>query len=112
TCDRPTLLANRALRSIAAQTRRPDLVVIVDDSSWRVRRVNRDIAASWHVDGTKTIYLENWRAPGAAGAWNTGLHHLHRIQPVCWVALLDDDDEWLPEYLERCAEAASQGCWD
>ncbi len=102
TCDRPALLANRSLPSVAAQSRRPDVVIVVDDSPWRTRRVNREIVASWQPRGTRVTYLENWRSPGAAGSWNTGLHHLHRTLPGCWVGLLDDDDAWLPDYLARC----------
>lgn len=103
TCNRPALLANRSLLSVRAQTRPPDLVIIVDDSQWRTRRINRDIAASWRAPKTSVTYLENWRTPGAAGAWNTAFHYLHRQKlPECWVALLDDDDEWLPEYLDKC----------
>lgn len=105
TCDRPLLLANRSLPSVAAQTRPPDMVVVVDDSPWRTRRVNKEIVASWRLAGTPIAYLDNWRTSGAAGAWNTGLHHLHRTLPGAWVALLDDDDEWKPRYLESCLAA-------
>lgn len=104
TRDRPLLLANRCLPSVAAQSRRADIVIVVDDSPWRTRRVNQEIVASWGLPGTQTIYLENWRSSGAAGAWNTAIHHLHRLRARGWVALLDDDDEWDPTYLQKCID--------
>jgi GT2 family glycosyltransferase len=104
TFDRPLLLANRSLPSVAAQTRRPDIVIVVDDAPWRTRRVNQEIVASWRLPGTQVVYLENWRTSGAAGGWNTALHHLHRVRSGCWVALLDDDDEWAPTYLQKCLD--------
>ena len=44
--------------------------------------------------------------PGASGAWNTALHEIGRIAPSAFVAILDDDDMWEPDYLERCEKEA------
>ena len=81
THNRPQLLANRALESIARQSRPPDYLVVVDDSDPKARRINEQIAADFRADGTKTVYLENYRSPGAAGAWNTGLFWLQGTEP-------------------------------
>jgi GT2 family glycosyltransferase len=105
TCNRPGLFKDRCLASIGTQTRRPDLVLIVDDSKPEHRAANRSAVEAWDNGSRRAIYLENARTRGAAGAWNTGLYHLHEVLPTCWVALLDDDDEWEPEYLEVCATA-------
>ena len=106
THNRPLLLANRSLASIAQQTRAPDLLVVVDDSDLKARRTNEEIVADFRAEGTKTIYLENYRTPGASGAWNTALSELQDIAPDTWVAILDDDDSWEPDYLELCEQAA------
>ena len=109
THNRPQLLANRALESIARQSRPPDYLIVVDDSDPKVRRTNEQIAADFRTDDTKTVYLENYRTPGAAGAWNTGLSWLQGTEPSSFVAILDDDDAWGPTYLESCERMALDG---
>ena len=106
THNRPQLLANRALESIVRQSRPPDYLIVVDDSDPKARRINEQIVADFRADGTKTVYLENYRTPGAAGAWNTGLSWLQGTEPSAFVAILDDDDAWAPTYLESCERMA------
>ena len=106
THNRPHMLANRSLASIASQTRPPNLLVIVDDSDPENRRVNREIVSNFRAAGTRTIYLENRRTPGASGAWNTALSELQGIAPASFVAILDDDDAWDADYLRICERAA------
>lgn len=92
TRDRPRLLA-RALRSVAAQTRAPDAVVVVDDGARPV------------VVPEGVLVIPNRRTPGASGAWNTAIHAIGASQPrETFLAFLDDDDAWRPRYLERCVE--------
>ena len=112
THNRPQLLANRALESIARQTRAPDYLIVVDDSDPKARRVNEQIVADFRADGTKTVYLENYRTPGAAGAWNTALSWLQGVEPSSFVAMLDDDDAWGPTYLENCETKVLEGDLD
>ena len=112
THNRSHLLAERALESIARQSRPPDFLIVVDDSDRETRRTNEQILANLRIDDTKKVYLENYRTPGAAGAWNTGLSWLQGVEPSVLVAILDDDDAWAPRYLELCEEAASEGGLD
>jgi len=104
TCDRPELL-RRALASIAAQTRPPDVLSVVEDRremSPEVRRVVSDVAFPENVD---VILLGNRRTPGAAGAWGTGLDEAaRRFSPLnaIYVAILDDDDWWEPDHVAAC----------
>ena len=107
THDRPELLANRALASIARQTRAPDYLVVVDDSGPKSRRANRETVDDFQAEGTKTVYLENHRAPGLSGACNTALAWLQEVEPSVFVAILDDDDSWDPAYLQKCEETVS-----
>jgi 2-polyprenyl-3-methyl-5-hydroxy-6-metoxy-1,4-benzoquinol methylase/glycosyltransferase involved in cell wall biosynthesis len=62
--------------------------------------------------GLPVSELRNRRTKGAAGAWNTGLDHLtrHTADPRrTFVALLDDDDFWLPTHLASCYGATANG---
>ena len=84
--NRPAMV-RRALASVAAQTAAPSEVIVVDDCS---TDATGDVAAEL---GARVIRHEVNRGEGAAR--NTGLEHA--TQP--WVALLDSDDEWLPDHL-------------
>lgn len=52
------------------------------------------------LGGIPHVLLNNSRAKGAAGAWNTGLSHLLSVGFEGFVAILDDDDTWDPHHLE------------
>jgi glycosyltransferase involved in cell wall biosynthesis len=49
--------------------------------------------------------LRNTRKPGAVGARNTGFY----ASKGNFIAFLDDDDEWMPEKIERQVEAFQRG---
>ena len=107
TYNRPELLANRALPSVAQQTRPPDYLIVVDDSDGDLRRANAHVVTGFNAGNVVTRYFVNCRTRGASGAWNTALAHLQTTDPTTFVAILDDDDAWDPSYLERCERAAS-----
>lgn len=109
TCNRPALLAQRSLTAIQRQTRRPDFLVVVDDSDAPQRGDNRNIVNDLRLHGARIVYLTNTRTQGASGAWNTGLDWLrrHAGDPQSqFVAVLDDDDEWTQDHLRICTAAA------
>ncbi|MXY47219.1 MAG: glycosyltransferase [Chloroflexi bacterium] len=105
THNRPELLASRALASIAGQTRPPDILIVVDDSSADLRPANKAVVEGFPRAGVHVIYIENRRTQGASGAWNAALHELRGIAPSSFVAILDDDDMWDSNYLEQCEYA-------
>lgn len=81
-------LLDRALRSIAAQQpRKPAEVIVVDDGS---TDGSHEVA---EAGGARVIRHE--RNLGLAAAKDTGI----RAASHDWVALLDSDDEWLPDHL-------------
>jgi glycosyltransferase involved in cell wall biosynthesis len=84
--NRPTMV-RRALASVAAQSAAPREVIVVDDCS---SDATGAVAAEL---GARVIRHDVNRGEGAAR--NTGLQHA--TQP--WIALLDSDDEWLPDHL-------------
>lgn len=87
---------SRALDSVLGQTRQADQIIVVDDAS---------------SDGTKrllsrypmveTLFLSHNQ--GVSAARNTGLRHASHK----WIALLDSDDEWLAEKLQRQVDAVA-----
>lgn len=101
--NRPHLLAHRALPSVAAQTRQPDLLIIADDSEPKFRARHRRIAEEFaRTKNMRVLHLPNKREKGASGAWNTGV--LTALAEVAnpgnaYLAVLDDDDEWAPAHL-------------
>ena len=109
TADRPTLLTSRALPSITEQSRPPDRVVVVDDSTVDAAERTERLIRDWCPPGVDVKFLRNRRTKGAAGAWNSGIDQLLRTgddPDRLHVAILDDDDRWDPRHLEACLEAA------
>lgn len=94
TYNRATLLP-RAIRSVLAQSHRPIEVLIVDDGS---------------VDDTEAVvrgfadpcikYIRHPHNQGQCAAINTGI----RAAMGEFVCILDSDDEWRPEMLEKQLE--------
>jgi len=89
TRDRRALL-RRALASVRAQTVPPDEIIVVDDGSrdGTAQMLRRDFP------GVTVVRQEN---AGVSAARNRGIERAAGD----WIALLDSDDEWLPQKLER-----------
>jgi glycosyltransferase involved in cell wall biosynthesis len=80
----------RCLKSVFAQTLQPEEVIVVDDGS-------SDNSAALAAElGATVISLPNG---GPAAARNAGIQSASSE----WIALLDADDMWAPEKLERQA---------
>lgn len=84
----------RALDSVLAQTDPADEVIVVDDGS---SDGTDEFIASHYPD---IIYLQQGNR-GVSAARNKGILAAHSE----WIALLDSDDEWLPEKLARQRQA-------
>lgn len=80
----------RALASVERQTLRPQSILVIDDGSDPPLNVQHH----GHVPLTLHRLAEN---RGSSAALNAGL----ALVTTPWVALLDADDEWLPEKLAR-----------
>jgi glycosyltransferase involved in cell wall biosynthesis len=101
----------RAVRSALGQTVPPKVVVVVDDAS-------SDERYEWLrevVNDTRVIVLRQpiraadlHKAKYAVGAArNPGLVVMLEMK-LDWIAFLDDDDEWMPDKMEQCLQAAGQ----
>ena len=93
TFNRCTLL-ERALTSVRQQTVSAEEVIVVDDGS---RDGTREMVEARFPD----VRLLSQSNQGVSAARNTGI----REATGNWIALLDSDDEWLPEKLERQLDA-------
>ncbi len=114
TRDRRELLSTRALPSIEAQTRPPDFVILVEDTRDFSRPSTRRLVRRKNLPRTTFLMLRNERHPGASGAWNTGIDHLQHLVDDprrVYLAVLDDDDRYEPNHIERClARALKHEC--
>jgi len=85
-------LVRKALDSVLSQTYPPTEIIIIDDAS----EDSRAYAGIMELDA-RIRYLRNECPLGASGARNAGVY----LASGELVAFLDDDDEWLPEKLEK-----------
>jgi glycosyltransferase involved in cell wall biosynthesis len=91
TLDRPKLLL-RAINSVLLQTYQEfEIIVVVD------RPDPGTVNALQSVDDSRVHLTQHPYPLTAAGARNVGAAHATGD----WVAFLDDDDEWLPNKLEK-----------
>lgn len=99
----------RAVRAAVSQTRPPLEVIVVDDASTDARYAAHD----WSSRGSTHVTVRYLRLPvnsrSVYGYANP--HHCrntgYRAARGDWIALCDDDDEWLPHKLQRQMEAAA-----
>lgn len=99
-------LPQRALSTVVTPTALPDAVVLVSDGRLPVDRSIDTESCSLPLH-----CLTNSFARGAANTWNTGVAYIAASWPDCYVAILDDDDEWDANHLATCLTAARQLSW-
>lgn len=64
-------------------------------------RAIESVLAQTHKPETLIVNID-WSKSGAGANRNRGLVQAH----TTWIAFLDDDDEFLPDHLQRCLDAA------
>lgn len=84
----------RALDSVLAQSRPANEIIVIDDGS------SDETCSLIQSDYPQVVYLHQPNA-GVSAARNLGIKQAKGD----WIALLDSDDEWLPEKLEQQADA-------
>lgn len=98
TCNRLELLP-RALSSVKKQSRKPDRVFVISNSKDETFRQEKSICKTFGFQ-----ILRNARSENYAGALNTGIEEIikqYSISDDLYFASLDDDDVWLPTYLQQ-----------
>lgn len=101
TYKREPAILNRAIESILRQTYKDIEIIVVDDSpdNYILRQNVKEVVLD-HIRNHKDInicYIAHEKNLGACAARNTGLKYAKGE----YTAYLDDDDEWLPEKLEK-----------
>jgi len=88
----------RTLNSVLNQSCVPDEIVVIDDGSTDGSNV---VVAGLNIPGLRLIRQEN---AGVSAARNRGA-----IEARCeWLAYLDGDDEWMPDFLKTIADMQSR----
>jgi len=117
--QRTDLLLNRSLSSVYQQDRVDPTfikVIIIDDNPFSASNKSDEfekiiegvkvLREKFYLNNTafQTTILTNSGAKGnsGTGAWNTGLFHAFERNRTCFVSILDDDDEYLPNHLHDC----------
>ncbi|MBQ8426730.1 MAG: glycosyltransferase [Clostridia bacterium] len=97
THKREPIIIERAIKSILNQTYKNLEIIVVDDSpnSYDLRESVKLLVESYADYGVK--YIQHDTCQGACVARNTGLFHANGE----YIGYLDDDDEWLPEKIEK-----------
>src|SRR5690606_7072418 len=96
TCNRLELLP-RALKSVSEQTRKPDHVYVVSNSTEENFSKDQESCNEFGFE-----LFRNYRSENYAGALNTAVEEVVKQQGIrnnIYFASLDDDDVWLPDYL-------------
>jgi glycosyltransferase involved in cell wall biosynthesis len=83
-----------ALDSVLTQTRPPEQIIVIDDGS---TDGTADVALAWQAERRRPITLIRQSNGGQSAARNAGL----RVARTDLVALLDADDLYLPDHLQR-----------
>lgn len=99
TYKRPVGILKRALDSVINQTCRDTEIIVVNDAPQDEELVE-NIRELLNGYSKEIQYIVPKQSQGACGARNLGLQRAKGE----YVAFLDDDDEWLPEKLERQLE--------
>ncbi|MEE3153339.1 MAG: glycosyltransferase [Candidatus Neomarinimicrobiota bacterium] len=81
---------DRAIDSILSQTYQPYEIIVVDDGS-------TDGTADWLSANYSSLQIIQQSNKGVSSARNAGINSARSD----WIALLDSDDEWLPDKLDR-----------
>ncbi|MDE3271396.1 glycosyltransferase family A protein [Pseudoalteromonas sp. G4] len=105
TSPRFNCLIETSLPSIVAQTKKPDVVVIVSDK--KPLSKSETIRLRDTLGKIQLVVLENKYLKGAAGSWNTGIDYLTINFPKSFVAIIDDDDFWDTHHLTKCIANSS-----
>jgi len=97
TYKRPLKIIQRAINSVLNQTYKNLQIIIVNDCPEDVDGVIAIKSLLCEINDRRIEYVVHEKNMGACRARNTGI--------LCakgeYVALLDDDDEWLPEKIEK-----------
>ena len=103
----------RALSSVIGQSYPPQLCIVVDDNadSGEYDKITNLLRRMRTGSTVELISIPNVHTRGhsGTGAWNCGLEFAReycRVKQLddAYIAILDDDDYWQPDHLEKCVQ--------
>lgn len=99
---RENVVVERAVRSLMDQTYSNIEIILIDDNAREDLKVYRNQLEKMVHDlgDNRIVYIQNTKNLGGAGARNEGIKHCVGE----YVTFLDDDDEYLPEKVEKQIE--------
>lgn len=110
TTPRLDFLRGESLKSIETQIAKPELIVIISDQ--RVISLEELKSLQSIVPNIPILSIQNKYSAGAAGSWNTGVECIRTRYSDCYLAILDDDDEWQSNHLSSCLKLAQEHSFD
>jgi glycosyltransferase involved in cell wall biosynthesis len=102
TRNRPQIVLRGARSALSQTLQSIEVIVIVDGPD------QETVNALSQIGDPRLRVIELPKNIGPSGARNAGVREAKSI----WIAFLDDDDEWLPEKLERQLELANNSHYD
>ncbi|WP_242060726.1 glycosyltransferase family 2 protein [Nostoc sp. C057] len=102
TRNRPKIVTRGVITALTQTLQSIEVIVIIDGPDQETANVLSEIADA------RLRVIELPKNVGPSGARNAGV----REAKGTWIAFLDDDDEWLPEKLERQLEVANNSQYD
>lgn len=102
TRNRPQIVAKSVMTALTQTLESIEVIVIIDGSD------QETVNGLSQIADPRLRVIELPKNVGPSGARNTGV----REAKGTWIAFLDDDDEWLPEKLERQLEVANNSHYD
>lgn len=88
----------RAIESVLCQTYSNFEIIVVDDNTAGDEyRIQTEIIMNGYIRNSKINYIKHSHNRNGAAARNTGINAAKGE----YIAFLDDDDEWLPEKLDK-----------
>ena len=101
TYDRDPSVAERALKSVLAQTRLPSQIFLADAGPYgeRSEKLKKICSGAGPAVAYLKIDTPNGNERNAAAAYCT----------CKWICFLDDDDEWYPDKTEKQLDAVTEG---
>ena len=102
TRNRPQIVAKSVMTALTQTLESIEVIVIIDGPD------QETVNGLSQIADPRLRVIELPKNVGPSGARNTGV----REAKGTWIAFLDDDDEWLPEKLERQLEVANNSHYD
>jgi len=99
-------MLQRAIKSVLNQTYTNIEIIVVDDNDANSKyRKETEESLEKYLNNNQIVYIKHAQNAGGCVARNTGI----KSAKGDFIGFLDDDDEWLPEFVVKHLEVLSNG---